>query len=84
MIKFMHLYFLTDTKQNKILIYSTWTCIFLISIVCSLSQNHYRIGETPVNGWEFVRDLFKENFDEERDLGASIAIYHQGKLVVDL
>jgi hypothetical protein len=42
------------------------------------------VKHPPVNGWEFVRDLFKENFDEERGLGASIAIYHQGKSVVDL
>ena len=42
------------------------------------------IGGTTAEGWEFVRPLFKENFDEGRDLGASIAVYHQGRLVVDL
>jgi len=64
---------------------SIWISIFLISAVCSQhDHNHYNIDGTTANGWEFVRDLFEENFVEERDLGASLAIYHQGKLVVDL
>ncbi|CAF3509216.1 unnamed protein product [Rotaria sp. Silwood1] len=63
-----------------------WIWILLISAICS--SNHgdddYNIDGIVVNEWEFVRDLFKENFVEQRDLGASIAIYHQGRLVVDL
>lgn len=35
-------------------------------------------------GWEFVRDLFRENFVQDRDLGASVAAYHQGSLVFEL
>ncbi|CAF1414085.1 unnamed protein product [Adineta ricciae] len=35
-------------------------------------------------GWEFVSDLFRDNFIKDRDLGASVAIYHQGKPVVSL
>ncbi|CAF1486283.1 unnamed protein product, partial [Adineta steineri] len=41
------------------------------------------IHGTTANGWDFVRDLFKENFAQERDLGGSVAIYYQGRLVVD-
>ncbi|CAF2966653.1 unnamed protein product [Rotaria sp. Silwood2] len=61
-----------------------WIWIFVISSVCSFSHVDYNIGGTTANGWEFVRDLFKKNFVEEQDLGASIALYHQDKLVVDL
>jgi CubicO group peptidase (beta-lactamase class C family) len=61
-----------------------WIYIFLISAVCSSNHNHYNIDGTIANGWEFVRDLFEENFVEQRDVGASVSIYHQGKLVVDL
>ncbi|CAF4492785.1 unnamed protein product [Rotaria sp. Silwood2] len=63
-----------------------WICILLISAICSSSHggDDYNIDGMVVNEWEFVRDSFKENFVEQRDLGASIAIYHQGKLVVDL
>ena len=61
-----------------------WISLFLLSTVCSFSHDYYHIDGTTVDGWEFVRDLFEENFVEERDLGASVAIYHQGKLVVDL
>ncbi|CAF1175531.1 unnamed protein product [Adineta steineri] len=32
-------------------------------------------GITP--GWEFVYDLFRDNFIEYRDLGASVAVYYQ-------
>jgi CubicO group peptidase (beta-lactamase class C family) len=63
-------------------VYSIWICFLLISAV--FSYDDYNIDGTTVNGWEFVRDLFEENFVEQRDLGASVAIYYQGKLVVDL
>ncbi|CAF1286572.1 unnamed protein product [Rotaria sordida] len=52
-----------------------------ISLAISADVNLY--GSTA-NGWEFVRDLFRENFVQGRDTGGSIAIYHQGRLVVDL
>jgi CubicO group peptidase (beta-lactamase class C family) len=58
-------------------------CIFISKIVSSNSAEP-NIQGTTANEWEFVRDLFKENFVQERDLGGSVAIYYQGKLVVDL
>ena len=58
--------------------------LFLLFTVCSFGHDHYNIDGTTASGWEFVRDLFEDNFAEQRDLGASVAIYHQGKLVVDL
>jgi CubicO group peptidase (beta-lactamase class C family) len=44
----------------------------------------YNIYGTTAHGWEFVQDLFMENFVEQHDLGAAIAIYHQDRLVVNL
>jgi CubicO group peptidase (beta-lactamase class C family) len=35
-------------------------------------------------GWEPVRDAFAANFDERGDVGAGVAVYHRGRLVVDL
>ncbi len=35
-------------------------------------------------GWEPVRDAFAANFTERGDLGAGVAVVHQGRLVVDL
>ena len=35
-------------------------------------------------GWEPVRDAFEGNFAERGDLGAGVAVVHQGRLVVDL
>lgn len=63
---------------------SVWILFFLISSVICYNVVNYNVCGTTANGWEFIRKLFIENFKEERDLGASIAIYHQGKLVVDL
>ncbi|CAF4982729.1 unnamed protein product, partial [Rotaria sp. Silwood1] len=54
-----------------------------ISLTISADVNLYG-GTGTANGWEFVRDLFRENFVQGRDTGGSIAIYHQGRLVVDL
>ena len=64
--------------------YFIWIWTFLNLAICSPIDDNYNIDGTIANGWEFVRPLFKENFVEQRDLGASIAIYHQGKLVVDI
>ncbi|CAF1099072.1 unnamed protein product [Didymodactylos carnosus] len=50
-----------------------------------LNDNNYNIDGTIENSnWEFVRDIFKSNFHDGLDIGASLAIYHNGKLVVDL
>ncbi|CAF2763788.1 unnamed protein product [Rotaria sp. Silwood2] len=57
---------------------------FLIFTVICYKNIDYNIRGTTVNGWESINDLFRQNFVQERDLGASIAVYHQGKLVVDL
>ena len=35
-------------------------------------------------GWEGVRDAFAKNFAETEEVGAGVAIYHRGTLVVDL
>lgn len=58
-------------------------CSLLLFTVLQLSAEVDIHGTTSA-GWEFVRDLFCENLVQERDLGGSVAIYHQGKLVVDL
>ncbi|CAF1550726.1 unnamed protein product, partial [Didymodactylos carnosus] len=39
---------------------------------------------TTADGWEYIRDFLRQNLVEQRDLGTSVAIYHEGKLVVDL
>jgi len=56
---------------------------FLITVITSNDTKLYIDGIT-LDGWEFVRDLFKENFVKGLDLGGSVAIYHEGELVVDL
>ena len=35
-------------------------------------------------GWQFVREIFRKNFESGLETGAAVAIYHQGRLVVDL
>lgn len=35
-------------------------------------------------GWHGVRDSFEQNLRESADLGAGVAVYHRGRLVVDL
>lgn len=61
-------------------------CIWLILVIQGLSQDDhdFNIQGSTAEGWSYVRDLFKENFLKQRDLGASLAIYHHGELVVDL
>lgn len=34
--------------------------------------------------WEKIHHLFRENFRENLDIGATLCIYHQGQCVVDL
>jgi CubicO group peptidase (beta-lactamase class C family) len=36
------------------------------------------------SGWETVRDAFRANFAERGDVGAGVAVVHNGQLVVDL
>jgi CubicO group peptidase (beta-lactamase class C family) len=61
-----------------------WISVFLFSGIICCNPVDYNVCGTTANGWGFVRDLFIKNFEQERDLGASMAIYHQGKLVVNL
>ena len=35
-------------------------------------------------GWESVRDQFEKNLAERRESGTQLAVYHRGRLVVDL
>ena len=56
---------------------------FVSSIICH-NVTDYNIDGAITFGWEFVRDLFKDNFVHDRDLGASIAAYYQGKLAFEL
>jgi CubicO group peptidase (beta-lactamase class C family) len=39
---------------------------------------------TVAAGWEPVAEAFAENFRAGREVGAGVAIYHRGRLVVDL
>ncbi|CAF4905101.1 unnamed protein product, partial [Rotaria sp. Silwood2] len=64
--------------------YSIVVWFLLILKTVSIENVDYNIYGITADGWEFVRDFFKENFAELLDFGASVAIYHQGKLVVDL
>ncbi len=65
-------------------------CFILIKFLCWVStvicfnDVDYNIRGTTATGWEPVRDLFKQNFAQGLDTGASVAIYHQSLLVVDL
>jgi CubicO group peptidase (beta-lactamase class C family) len=66
------------------MVYSLWILIVSLSIVFCYHSIDYNISGTTAHGWEFVRDLFLENFLQQYDLGAAIAVYHQGHLVVNL
>jgi CubicO group peptidase (beta-lactamase class C family) len=57
---------------------------FLILIIVSSNNAEVNIYGTTASRWDFVRDLFKDNFVQGRDLGGSVAVYYQGKLVVDI
>ncbi|CAF1391400.1 unnamed protein product [Rotaria sp. Silwood1] len=64
--------------------YSIWVwSLFIIATILGKNVD-VNIYGTTADGWEYIRDFLKENLEEQRDLGASVAIYHQGKLVVDL
>ena len=66
------------------LIYLICASFFLLNTAAGPEKNLVRIGGTTAPGWDFLRDLFKENFDKQRDVGGSLAIYHHGRPVVDL
>lgn len=49
-----------------------------------MTDEDYNItGDCSVS-WELIRDLFRQNFIDHLDLGATLCIYYQGKCVVDL
>jgi len=58
--------------------------VFLSIVFCYEDPIDYNISGTTAHGWEFVQDLFLENFVQQQDLGAAIAVYHQGHPVVNL
>ena len=63
---------------------SSWIFfLFLLPVICSRNEDFNILGITA-EGWEFVRDIFRDNFVKQRDLGASVAVYHRGQSVVDL
>jgi CubicO group peptidase (beta-lactamase class C family) len=72
------------TGTVQIMVYSIWIMIVSLSIVFCYHPTDYNISGTTAHGWEFVRDLFLENFLQQHDLGAAIAVYHQGNPVVNL
>ena len=39
---------------------------------------------TVADGWESVRDVFVHHLQSREDIGAGVAVYHRGELVVDL
>ncbi|MDI5974463.1 serine hydrolase domain-containing protein [Streptomyces sp. SL13] len=39
---------------------------------------------TVADGFEPVREAFERNFDERGEVGAAVAVHHEGRLVVDL
>ena len=61
-----------------------WISCLFISILASNKETKLRINGKTDKDWKFVRDLFEDNFLQDRDLGASVAVYYQGELVVDL
>ncbi|CAF4067408.1 unnamed protein product [Rotaria sordida] len=72
--------------QSNRMMYSiafVW-CLFIFLIVVRSEPVDYNIRGTIKPGWEFVRNLFRENFVKDRDLGASVAAYHQGSLAFEL
>ncbi|CAF3727294.1 unnamed protein product [Rotaria socialis] len=58
--------------------------VLIIPTVISNSNSNINLHGLTADGWEYVKDYLTENIIEERDLGASISIYYEGKVVVDL
>ncbi|CAF4644655.1 unnamed protein product [Rotaria socialis] len=57
---------------------------FTISFLFVLPGVNCNVGGIVQNDWESLRALFEQNFQNNVDLGASLAVYHRGKLVVNL
>ncbi|CAF4247716.1 unnamed protein product, partial [Rotaria magnacalcarata] len=55
-----------------------------ISFLFGLSNVNCNAGGIVQKDWETLRALFEQNFQNNVDLGASLAVYHRGKLVVNL
>jgi hypothetical protein len=66
------------------MIYSISIAIVSISVVFCSNQIDNNISGTAAPGWEFVQELLLENLLQQQDLGASIAVYHEGYPVVNL
>ncbi|CAM4843354.1 unnamed protein product [Rotaria magnacalcarata] len=66
-----------------ILIGSCILCL-TISFLFGLPGVNCNVGGIVQNDWEPLRALFEQNFQNNVDLGASLAVYHRGKLVVNL
>ncbi len=49
-----------------------------------MSEKDQIVSGTCVASWEKIRDLFRQNFVENLDIGATLCIYYQGQCVVDL
>ncbi|CAF1932613.1 unnamed protein product [Rotaria magnacalcarata] len=64
--------------------FSSWIWSLLIPAVFCSHCSDFNIQGITAHRWEVIRDIFCDNFIQERDVGASVAIYHQGELVVDL
>ncbi|CAF1478939.1 unnamed protein product [Rotaria sordida] len=60
-----------------------WSLCLVLTVVRS-EPIDYNIRGTIKPGWEFVQDLFRDNFVQDQDLGASVAAYHQGSLAFKL
>ncbi|CAF3172728.1 unnamed protein product [Rotaria sp. Silwood2] len=58
--------------------------LFLLLIVVRSQPIEHNVRGTIKPGWEFVQDLFRDNFVQDRDLGASVAAYYQGSLAFQL
>ena len=61
-----------------------WISCLFIPIFASNKETKLCINGKTNKDWKFVYDLFEDNFLQDRDLGASVAVYYQGELVVDL
>ncbi|CAF1129927.1 unnamed protein product [Rotaria sp. Silwood1] len=64
--------------------YILWTWPLLISTIFAFNHQNCSVHGKTDPGWEFLQHLFLENFHQEHDLGASFAVYYEGKPVVDL
>ena len=49
-----------------------------------MSEKDQIVSGTCVASWAKIRDLFRQNFVENLDIGATLCIYYQGQCVVDL